>query len=459
MGIFDMTGLSQPGTGMLGNPLAGQGLLTGSGNPWLALIGQALRGGLAGAAAARGTKGFGAGLGVGSVAGVQSGYEAEANKRRNQALQQQIDYQNSEIQLRQQAAAEREAERQRTEAFISSLPPEQQGMARLAPKEVIAQQLKQMYPDDNAPKTVGGMAWDPTTKTFAPIPGYTDQAKAIAEAGRAPRAVTINQAQPLPKTIDERDQQILDEGQRSGNTSSFAYASAYQRTYGTKLIPGQDAQGRPAMIPWAPTPPAGLPQPTYRGPGLPPSQPSGAGFPQGPNAGAPPAAAAPGVSQGGGPGVTMGQPMTTGPAPNAKGLQTERAKRSLALDNLGTSIQQYEAQLKTTGPTLKGAVGLPTPGNMKLSSAYTSMLLELKELYNLGVLNGPDYDLMLKSIQDPNTIRGNLAGTDAMVEQLDLVKSKLAQARQNLEAEYGPNRATGNAPGAAQPAHDPLGIR
>lgn len=98
MGIFDMTGLSQPSTGMLGNPLAGQGLLTGGSNPWLALIGRALQGGLAGAAAARGTgaRTFGAGLGVGGVAGLQGSYEAAQNKRRNMLADQQI--QSSQIQ-------------------------------------------------------------------------------------------------------------------------------------------------------------------------------------------------------------------------------------------------------------------------------------------------------------------------------------------------------------------------
>lgn len=86
MGIFDAT----PGTGMFGNPLAGQGLLTGGSNPWLALIGNAIRGGLAGAGAARGTKGFGAGIGVGALGGMQAGYEAEANKRRNALADQSI---------------------------------------------------------------------------------------------------------------------------------------------------------------------------------------------------------------------------------------------------------------------------------------------------------------------------------------------------------------------------------
>lgn len=37
-----------------------------------------------------------------------------------------------------------------------------------------------------APPTAGGMYYDQASNGFLPIPGYTDQAKAIAEAGRAP---------------------------------------------------------------------------------------------------------------------------------------------------------------------------------------------------------------------------------------------------------------------------------
>jgi hypothetical protein len=46
-----------------------------------------------------------------------------------------------------------------------------------------------------APTTVGGMQYDPAQKKFVPIPGYTEQAQAIAAAGRAP--------QQLPSDIQE----------------------------------------------------------------------------------------------------------------------------------------------------------------------------------------------------------------------------------------------------------------
>jgi len=42
--------------------------------------------------------------------------------------------------------------------------------------------------ESKAPTTVGGMQYDPTNKSWVPIPGYTEQAARIAAAGRGPEA-------------------------------------------------------------------------------------------------------------------------------------------------------------------------------------------------------------------------------------------------------------------------------
>lgn len=52
--------------------------------------------------------------------------------------------------------------------------------------QLMAQRQKQETAALEAPKTVGGMQWNPNTRTFDVIPGYTQQAAAIAAAGRAP---------------------------------------------------------------------------------------------------------------------------------------------------------------------------------------------------------------------------------------------------------------------------------
>lgn len=64
-------------------------------------------------------------------------------------------------------------------AALSGMEPEQ-GQAAL-----VDWLLKQGEPGD-APKTVGGLQWNAKTGAYEPIPGYTDQQKAIAEAGRTP---------------------------------------------------------------------------------------------------------------------------------------------------------------------------------------------------------------------------------------------------------------------------------
>lgn len=55
------------------------------------------------------------------------------------------------------------------------------------PPEMQMQMAPDLFAEGDAPKTVGGMQWNAATKAFEPITGYTEQQKAIAEAGRAPQ--------------------------------------------------------------------------------------------------------------------------------------------------------------------------------------------------------------------------------------------------------------------------------
>ena len=60
--------------------------------------------------------------------------------------------------------------------------------------------------ESKAPTTVGGMQYDPATKSWMPIPGYTEQAARIAAAGRGPEnpvAVTGPDGQPRYVTREQ----------------------------------------------------------------------------------------------------------------------------------------------------------------------------------------------------------------------------------------------------------------
>jgi hypothetical protein len=111
---------------------------------------------------------------------------------------------------------------------------------------IIGQQLFQ-EPDNAAPKTVGGMMWDQQAGTYVPIPGYTEQAQAIAAAGRAPAQpkeprkpgiITLYGKDGAPKSFFDTDPQI--EGLlQQGWTEAAPKSGAVLAQIGT------DAQGNP----------------------------------------------------------------------------------------------------------------------------------------------------------------------------------------------------------------------
>jgi hypothetical protein len=80
-------------------------------------------------------------------------------------------------------------------------------------------------------------------------------------------------------------------------------------------------------------------------------------------------------------------------------IRTNAIKADQAYRNLSTALNDYEGLVKRIGAT--GAT-LPGQGSDAVMQARTNIMLQLKELYNLGVLNGPDYELMQNMIPDPS---------------------------------------------------------
>ena len=101
------------------------------------------------------------------------------------------------------------------------------------------------------------------------------------------------------------------------------------------------------------------------------------------------------------------EPITGGPAdpatknnggnPNVTTAMTNDAvKADQAYNNLTSALDDYTALVKDTGLSV-----LPGATQDAISQSRTNLQLQLKELYNLGVLNGPDLSLMEKMIFDP----------------------------------------------------------
>ncbi len=97
------------------------------------------------------------------------------------------------------------------------------------------------------------------------------------------------------------------------------------------------------------------------------------------------------------------------------------------------SLNNYRTQLGNYGTKI-----VPSGEKLKLKASYNDLLLEAKELYNLGALQGPDLELMNQVMQDPTMWTSQIYTGEQMLEQLDAAfGSKVQNARQILDQRYG----------------------
>lgn len=84
----------------------------------------------------------------------------------------------------------------------------------------------------------------------------------------------------------------------------------------------------------------------------------------------------------------------------SKGALTgEGAKQVTGAKNLQDSIAEYQQKLKNFS-----TLDMANPdARAQMGQAYNNMMLQAKEAYNLGVLNGPDYNILTSVVKDPTS--------------------------------------------------------
>lgn len=373
--------------------------------------------------------------------------------------------------LQMQSARSESARQNALRELIATLPQEQRALATIAPEQFVTQRAKVMFPEPLAPKdrfmSVGdslvdvsgqqptpvyqgkpkapeGMRYDDAGQLVA-IPGYVEMKSRIAAAGRAPevqwRTVTLpdgtrvqqssrGEVKEVPgsagpysgNSMDAQDMNIL----LTGDPSTPQYAAAYARQYETPKF----VQGERGLVPIMMPPPQGI------------RPPAGMGGPQ-QAATSTPTGPAPMPAPQVGPVV----PGTEKSDPDAKKYKA----RVAVLNNLDSAIEEYEGLLEKYGPSLAAGVGLKSANAKAVEAAHTALAIELKNLFELGALAGPDYELMLKAIADPNSVGSWWTGTEGLKQQLDVVKS-LSRRQRNVAAEqYGQGPYAEPAPAQARP--------
>ena len=103
------------------------------------------------------------------------------------------------------------------------------------------------------------------------------------------------------------------------------------------------------------------------------------------------------------------------PVPGMPQKLGEAQKKQLAgIESLQGAIGEYLGELDQW--SLKKQAFNPD-ARAKMGTKYNNMMLQAKEAYNLGVLNGPDFDILQSVVTDPTSFRGALISNDVLGEQ------------------------------------------
>ena len=118
----------------------------------------------------------------------------------------------------------------------------------------------------------------------------------------------------------------------------------------------------------------------------------------------------------------------------------------LALKNIDDSITAYQTELKNTGTKLPFQSG---EGSARLKSRFTDLQMQIKNLYELGAITGPDMELLQGAITDPTSWKGNWMESGSLLEQLKVMKSVIQRSKTNLASTYQQQQNTNRQDAAA----------
>lgn len=101
--------------------------------------------------------------------------------------------------------------------------------------------------------------------------------------------------------------------------------------------------------------------------------------------------------------------------------------------NLTDAIADYQTKIKGFGfkdfanPNKRAEMG----------NLYNNMMLQAKEAYNLGVLNGPDYDILQRVVKDPTNVSSLAFSNTALSKQADSLRKTASDIVKNAYMSQG----------------------
>jgi hypothetical protein len=185
--------------------------------------------------------------------------------------------------------------------------------------------------------------------------------------------------------------------------------------------------------------PGSFERPSYRGK-LPSPQPAGGAMPSGAQM---PTQAAPSGPMEAQPGLQGAGAKSTPYAPTSGQIGDAR-KQALTIEKLVGSLNALESSIKQEGMQIGG---MGKAGGTQ-EARFQDSILQLKELQNLGVLNGPDERILLQQLANPTQLSSYLkgyGGPDYVYSKITELKDKAQRELQMINRQF-PAPVTGQQP-------------
>lgn len=107
-------------------------------------------------------------------------------------------------------------------------------------------------------------------------------------------------------------------------------------------------------------------------------------------------------------------------------------KQMAGVNSLQSAIDSY---VKELGTWSTGKMIIPSE-RARIGTAYNNMMLQAKEAYNLGVLNGPDYSILQSVIADPTKATSAIISNDALRKQATELKGLMNRTAERVSQAY-----------------------
>jgi len=121
------------------------------------------------------------------------------------------------------------------------------------------------------------------------------------------------------------------------------------------------------------------------------------------------------------------------------------SEASRKLNNLKGNISAYKTEIEADKVVFPSEVPLPFGAKIplptgsdtaRLRGKYQSLLMGVKDLYELGALTGPDMGIISEQLTNPASFSGMFTSRAAMMEQIKVLEDMAARAEGNLSSTY-----------------------